>query len=805
MLRSFFILPIVLIFCHSVQGQNSDNKVIIIGDSTLAQLKDEAILEGKVMNIETQEPISDANLFIKKLNKGITTNKNGIYRIVLPTGPHQVQVQYVGMKPVTKSIFLYSSGILNIDMQEETVDLQEVIVNAKAGDDNVREVIAGIEKLTVKEIKTLPAFLGEVDVIKSLLLLPGVQTVGEGASGFNVRGGRIDQNLVLQNGAPLFNTSHVLGFFSVFNPDVTEEFSLYKGFIPAQYGGRVSSVLDVGLRDGNYDHYKVQGGIGLVSSRLAVEGPMIKDKTSFLAGGRVSYSDWILEQVKQIDIRQSSASFYDVNAALSHRFSDNSSLSLSFYKSYDYFRYSDQYGYDWGTQLWSARWRNLITPTLLSLSTAVYGDYGSTFFDPSGFDGFRLQNGIHYLQFKQNFLFTHFEDHILNAGAEWLSYDSRPETFMPYTQASAAIAEQIVKEQGREMSVYVNDEVLLNSRVLFSLGLRYSLFQNIGPYDVLQYKNDKPNVPSAIVDTISYAKGKVIKQYGGLEPRVSARINLGKSNSLKLSYNRMRQYIHLISNSTAPTPVDIWQVSNTYLPPQLADNFSIGYFHNFKENLWETSFELYYKKMDHLIEYKDFASLLLNSHLETELLIGKGKAYGGEIYFKRNSGTWTGWLSYAYTRTFIQVNGQNSEEKINQGAWYPANYDKPHNLTLVAQRKLGKNGSFATNLTYSTGRPISAIVSSYEAGNTLVPVFSGRNKYRIPDYYRLDISFTTGTLFSKGKYYKDNLSFSVYNLLSRRNAFSVFYQRAEGYFIPKAHQLSVLGAIFPAITYNFSF
>ncbi len=806
MLKVSVVFILSWLFSHLLFGQGvNDKNYIAIGDSTLTKLADEAVLEGKIIDAETQSPVSKANVFIEKLEKGITTDKNGLYRIVLPTGLHQIKIQYVGMQAVVKNIFLYSSGRLDILMKEETVDLDEIIVEGKAADENIREVTTGIEKLNIKEIKKLPAFLGEVDVVKSLLLLPGVQTVGEGASGFNVRGGRTDQNLVLQNGAPLFNTSHVLGFFSVFNPDVTEDFSLYKGFIPAQYGGRISSVLDVSLRDGNDRQYKVQGGVGLVSSRLAVEGPVIKGKTSFLAGARISYSDWILRQVKQINVRQSAASFYDINAALSHRFSDRSRLSLSFYQSDDYFRYSNQYGYTWGTQLGNARWRNLITPSLLSVSTAVYGDYSSTFFDPEGFDSFRLQNGIQYLQFKQNFLYTYFDQHTINAGAEWIRYDSKPETSAPYAETSTVVAERIEKEQGRELSWYVNDEIVVNSRISVAVGLRYSSFQNVGPYPVLQYQDQVPSAPAAITDTVRYAKGDVVKQYGGLEPRVAARFSLGKSNSLKLSYNRMRQYIHLISNSTAPTPVDIWQLSNTYLPPQRADNFSIGYFHNFRDNTWETSLEFYYKKMDHLLEYKDFARLLLNSHLETELLIGKGKAYGSELYIKRNKGKWTGWLSYAYTRTVVQASGQNPEESINRGDWYPANYDKPHNLTLVAQRQLGKEGAFAANFTYSSGRPISAVVSSYETSGLFVPVFSSRNEYRIPDYYRLDISFTTGKLFSKGKRYQDNMSFSVYNLLSRNNAFSVFYQRAEGYFIPVPHKLSVLGAAFPAITYNFSF
>ncbi len=778
-------------------------EVVTIGDSTQTN-QQEAVLAGRV-RLEGDKPIAEVSVSVPSLERGTITNRAGEYRLVLPVGEHRLTFQYVGLQPIAKTVRLYASGTLDIIMREQAVDLAEVIIQGRAADENVRGVASGVEKLNIETIKSLPAFLGEVDVVKSLLLLPGVSTVGEGASGFNVRGGRVDQNLILQDGALLLNSSHVLGFFSVFNPDVSENFTLYKGHVPAQYGGRLSSVLTVDTRNGSYDDFKVQGGLGLVSSRLAVEGPIIKDKTSFLVGGRVSYSDWILRQVRQVDVRQSSASFYDLNGLISHQFTPNNRLSIGYYGSEDYFRYSDQFGYTWGTQLLNLRWRALVSENWLSNFSAVRGVYRNTFFDPAGFDAFRLRSGLRYYQFKQNFTVSRLANQAIDLGAEYVSYDNDPTVSGPFDAASTVGNEQITNEAGREMSLYANDEITISPRVSVSVGLRYTLFQNVGPYDVFTYQNNAPTNVAAITDTIGYASGEVIQTYGGLEPRLAVRFQLNASSSIKLGYNRMRQYLHQISNSTSPTPVDIWQLSNRYIPPQVADNVSLGFFRNFRDNQWETSVEVYGKRMDNLVEYKDFAELLLNEHLETELLAAEGRAYGGELYIKKNQGKWTGWLSYAYARTWVRVVAAEGRETVNQGDWYPANFDKPHNVTLVAKRQLGEAGSFSTNFTYSTGRPAVIVVSSYIDGNTTVPVFSERNQYRIPNYVRLDISFTTGKLFSKGARYEDNLTISVYNLLSRDNAFSVFYRRTDERVLPQAFKFSVLGAAFPALTYNFNF
>lgn len=804
-LFSLVLLSLLLIeLCHGQQQGQSN----IRPDSTWVELS------GYVYDSEDGSTIEGAIVNMPGTTLGSATNSAGYYSFLLPKGVHTILVKMIGMEDVYQKINLLGPGSLDFNLKESTLILEKVVIEAEAPDRNVREVVSGISRLSIEEIENITPFLGEVDVLKSLQTLPGISTVGEGSSGFNVRGGRADQNLILQNGSQLFNSSHVLGFFSSFNPDLIDKFTLYKGNIPAQFGGRVSSVLDVELREGSSERLQFRGGLGLVSSRLVLEGPLKNKKTTFLFGGRTSYSNYVLKRTKNQDVRNSEASFYDINAIISHRFSDNSKVILSYYGSDDSFRFSNEFGFKWNTQLGNLRWKYIINPDLYSNLTVVYGNYSSRLFEPEGADAQDLNNGIKYFQLKQNFLYTSLDKHSINAGVEWVHYDSKPETSDPFSSASGLISQVVDKEQGREISAYINDEFGISDRVSLSVGLRYSLFQNIGPYDVFVYDPNMPRTVSAITDTINYASGDVIKSYGGLEPRLSMRYQLTPSSSIKLSYSKMRQYIHSISNTTSPTPIDVWQVSNTYIPPQVADNFSLGYFKNYQNDTWETSFDLFYRDTDNLVEYKDLVQLLVNNHLETDLLSGRGRSYGAELSIKKTKGMWTGWLSYTYSRAEIRVDGNGRNEQINRGEWFASNYDKPHNITVVLKKQLGEKSAFNANFTYSTGRPTSAITSFYEIGTATIPQFSDRNQFRIPDYFRIDLSFTiaenvwkhrVGKDLSKRRY-KDSLTISVYNLLARRNAYSVFFRIPDEFFLtPKPHKLSVLGQAFPALTYNFKF
>lgn len=779
---------------------------IRIGQFFAKKVGGRAILRGVVSDPETGAPLAGANLRVRDIEVGVTTGADGSYGLILPLGVHLLEATYVGLEPMSKYIEIYDDGVLDFGLSKQAYSLREVVVQAAIDDKNVRSTNPGVTQLQMKEIKALPTFLGEVDVLKSLLMLPGVSSVGEGAAGFNVRGGRIDQNLVQLNGGALFNASHVLGFFSAFNPDVIDQFTLYKGNVPAQFGGRASSVLDIVVRDGNFEEYEVKGGLGLVASRIAVEGPIVKDKTSFLLGGRAASADWLLGLVREPRVRSSSAAFSDMNLILSHRFNFNHRLSLSYYGSHDRFRYARDFGFQYGSRLWSARWNGILSNQLSTSSNLIAGDYRSQSFLPEGQQAFNLNNGIRYYQYKQNFFYVP-DRHTLNFGWEANVYRMKPDELQPRGAASIVLPQMVERDQSRDLAFYINDEFRLSNQLSISAGLRVAFFQQMGADQLLVYADpDQRSVPT-IVDTLDYAAGAVIQSYGGLEPRLGLRWGPDRDDAgaIKLSYNRSRQYIHLISNSTAPTPVDIWQVSNPYLPPQVADNFSIGYFRNFNRNVFESSIEFYYKDIDNLVDYRDFPELLLNEHIETDLITGLGRAYGLEVYFRRKAGRWTGWVSYTYSRSEIRIPQATTETSINAGRWYPSSFDQPHAVNWIVKRQLGKRSFLSFNFAYRTGRPITGLLASYEQNYSAIPHFSERNQYRIPDYWRLDASLLLAGREWPGKKYSWDLSVSVYNIFGRQNAFSVFYQRPEGVLVPKAFQLSILGAAFPAVTYNFSF
>lgn len=750
-------------------------------------------------------PIIGAVIFVEKINANAITDIDGRYELTLPIGKHVLEVQSIGYADYRRSLEIYDSGELEIALEEEVYELGEIVVAGTTSDNNVQSAQIGVARLTPLEIKQLPSFLGEADVIKSLFTLPGVSTAGEGATGFNVRGGNIDQNLVTQDGAMVYNSSHVLGFFSIFNADAIKAVTLYKGHIPAQYGGRLSSVLEVKTKDASNKEFKMRGGIGIVSSRLTAEIPLIKERTSLLLGGRSSYSDWILKRAKNLDLKNSSAYFYDFNAKLSHSLNNGSNLSLGYYQSYDFFRFSDQFGYDWGTQLATFNYNQLLGEKYSFSLDAAYGNLDNSFFDPEGFDAFTLQNGLKHLKGNADLFITALEGHEIHLGAAFIRSIGTPETIGARGIGSGTETRSVEKDRGQEFAFYINDDFDIGDFISISAGLRYSFYQNIGPNKLFLYdtENESTNFDKTIGFT-EFSDGDIIKNYSALEPRVSLKLGVGIDNSIKLSYNRMAQYIHLISNTTASTPIDIWQVSTPYIPPQLANNYSIGYFQNFNSNQWETSLEVFYKDIEQLIEYKDLPTLLLNEQLETELLIGQGRAYGAELSLKKKTGRWTGQMSYTYSRSERLVDGETSRTTINEGQWFPSNFDSPHNLNLTFKYQVNRRHLLSANFTYRKGRPITAPVAAYIVGNTEIPHYSPRNQFRIPNYHRLDLAYTFNRNAVRTKRFKGSLTISVYNLYFRRNAFSVFFKRIPG--TPaNAFRLAVLGTAFPSITYNFEF
>jgi hypothetical protein len=788
------------------KGEVPDNASrIVLGNADSKKVDGIPLIRGAIVDQYNGEEVIGGTVYIRELNLAAVTDIEGEFELPAPLGVHEVELSSIGYEPLILEIEVFGDDQWLIELPPKTYAIEEVVVKESASDKNISSVQIGIEQLSPLEIKQLPTFLGEPDVIRSLLTLAGVNTVGEGTTGFNVRGGNVDQNLIMQDGAPIFNSSHVLGFFSTFNPDIIRQVSLYKGNVPAQYGSRISSVLDVEIKDADNEAFHLRGGLGLVSSKLAAEIPLVKGQTSLLLAGRTSYSDWIARRVKNIDVRQSSAYFYDTNAKLTHRFGDGSNISLSFYESFDRFRFSDQFGFAWKNRTAGFQWNQLIGEDISSNLSVSYGLLNNEQFIPGTTLGFNLFSGLEYYKVRENLFFTLQDRHQVHLGGEWKLYQISPEQIEPRGPESAVIPREVEKDRGQEFAFFINDEWELNDRISLSIGLRYSFFQQLGEELQYVYAEGTPRLERNIVDSIFYGKGEVVETYGGLEPRLSVRYRLDASSSVKLSYNRIFQYIHLLSNTVAPTPVDLWQVSTSYLPPQRADNFSIGYFKNFDDNLWETSAEAYFRSMENLIEPKGLAELLLNPTIETQLAVGRGTAFGLELSVKRKGEGWlTGQLSYTFSRSLRRVQGVFREETINEGQVFPANFDQPHSLKFNMNMALNKRQSFNVNFIFNSGRPVTAPLSNYQVGSFLIPNYTTRNDLRIPAYHRMDLSFTTRRNAIRKTRYKGSLTFAIYNVYFRRNPFTVFFRRGPNEKL-EGFQLSVLGTAFPAITYNFEF
>lgn len=762
------------------------------------------LFRGKIMDMDTEEPIIGATILAVDLQQGIDTDTKGRFELTLPAGVHALEIQYVGYQGIKLELSLYENAAVDLKIEPALLNLEEIIIRAKPDNAKVRSTQIGVENLEVKSIKELPTALGEADVVKALESLPGVSTVGESSAGFNVRGGNIDQNLIVQDGAPILNTAHALGFFSSFNPDVISGISLYKGSIPAQYGGRLSSVLEVRIKEGDFQSWHGAGGLGLAYSRLSLEGPIIKNKLSIIFGARVSYSDWMLRLVSDPNIRNSAVSFQDFTGKLTYKMSDRNILALSGFRSNDYFRYSNEFGYQWQTQLYTFSWNFLATEKLSSAFKVIAGDYGSELFEPSGEAAFSLLNGVNYYVIKENIFYQPSADYQINAGLEWTRYEAKPEALRPYSDDSNITPQTINKDIGDEMAVYANTEINLSERWSLSAGLRYSRYRQLGPRDVYLYNAEVPRIPGSALDTVRYGSGDAIQTYDGWEPRISLKYSVSPTGSIKFGYNRLWQYIHLVSNTAAATPVDFWQVSTLHIPPQSSHSFSLGYFQNLKNDLWQLSLELYYKKLENLLTYKDLPQLLLSNQLETQLLSSEGKAYGFELSARKTSGKWHGQMSYTYARSLQRTLDAFPSEIINAGDWFPTNFDQPHQVNIVLKHDMNPIQSITFNFTYRTGRPYTIPTSNYSVGGIVVSHYSLRNEGRIPNYHRLDFSFNIDRTELKEKGFRQSFTFSLYNLYGRKNAFSVYFKRNQ-FNQQQAYRLALIGTILPAFSWNFIF
>lgn len=643
--------------------------------------------------------------------------------------------------------------------------------------------------------------IGEVDVIKSSLLLPGVQSVGEAAAGYNVRGGSTDQNLMLLNDAPILNPSHFFGFFSTFNSDIIGDITLYKSGIPAAYGGRISSVMDIKLKEGNKERFKVSGGISPVTGRVMIEGP-VKKRISYILSARATYSDWILKQLSDIQLQRSSASFYDIQGMTNIAINMKNKISLSAYYSDDKFDLYKQSTFNYSNFAATLQWHHFFKPNFSADFSAIVSNYHYQISEVQ--DPFAM-NAMYYFMnqrlAKADFNYLPSERHKVNFGLNITHYSLAPGEQLPLNDSSFIKPKKLEEERALESSLYLSDEYAVSPSITISGGLRYNMYTSFGPGNEFRYAENTPLSPGSILDTVHYSQRQIKASYPNLEFRVSSRFLIGNDFSLKAGVQRMYQYIYMISNTTAISPTDIWKLCDNYIKPQRSDQFSLGIYRNFKRNTIETSVEGYYKKLDNIIDYKGGAQLLMNEHLETVVLNGTGKAYGIELMAKKTGGSVTGWISYTYSRIFHKVDGEFTEEKINDGNYFPATYDKPHDLKLVVNSKLSRRFNVTTNFVYNTGRPITYPVGYFNFSDDNRVFYSKRNEFRIPDYIRLDLAATLNGNLKVRKLNHSSITLAIYNVLGRRNPYSIFFKFEEG--AVNGYKMSIFGNPIFTLTYNF--
>ena len=765
-------------------------------------------LSGTISEASSNETLIGVNILFPEINSGTVTNEYGFYSITLPEGNYKMIITYLGYQDITETIDLTSDRKRDFSLLEKLESLEEVIITENVERMSIRKPEMSVNKLAVSTIKKIPVLLGEADVIKAITLLPGVTNAGEGSSGFNVRGGAADQNLILLDEAIIFNSSHLFGFFSVFNPDAIKDVKLFKGGIPSRYGGRVSSVLEIFQKEGNSKELKVNGGLGLVASRLLIEGPIVKDKAAFLVGARTSYAHWFLP-LFDID---NSASFYDLNTKLNYRINDNNSIFLSGYFGRDNFSISDSFINTYGNAVGNFRWNHVFSDNLFSNLSLIYSDY---FYGLElDFVGFKWNSGIQNFNLKYDFKHYLNDKLQINYGANNIYYSFNPGKIKPNSPDSGIVEEQLIKKYANESAVYVDVEQDVTDKLSINYGLRLSHFVRLGQDKLNGYENDRPVVfdPFLLIyqsaDPVAIAspkRGDQLASFTNLEPRISLAYSFNDDNSIKASYTRLSQYLHLLSNTSSPTPLDVWTPSGPFVEPQLLDQYALGFFKNLKDGDYTLETEVYYKDIQNRIDYIDGANLIANNAIEQVILNGEARAYGLELLLRKNTGKFQGWLAYTLSKSEQRTPPRDENEiGINSGEWYNTPYDKPHDISIYANYELNKKWSFNTNLVYQTGRPTNYPIGQFEFQGITIPYYGLRNEERLPDYHRIDIAATLTPEKNKDRKWQSEWVFSIYNLYNRRNAASINFRRNQDTGVNEAIRTSIFGVV-PSVTYNFKF
>ena len=775
---------------------------------SLVQAQEIFNLNGVIKDGSNNETLYGVNILITDLNLGVVSNEYGFYSIKLPAGKHNILISYLGYKEQSISININENSTYNFSLKETSETLEEVVVTSDSQNTNIRAAEMSVNKLDISTIQKLPVVFGEVDVVKSLLLLPGVSNAGEGSSGFNVRGGAVDQNLILLDEATIYNSSHLFGLFSVFNPDAIKNLKLYKGGIPAKYGGRVSSVLEIFQKDGNSKEFKANGGIGIISSRLLAEGPILKDKGSFLVGGRTSYAHLFLK----LTDNQNTAYFYDLNTKLSYRLDNSNTILFSGYFGRDVFNINESFKNTYGNAVVNLRWNHVLTDNIFTNLSVIYSDYyyGLTL----DFVEFNWNSGIKNLNLKYDFSQYINENISLDYGIQNTYYEFNPGEIEPSTPTSGIIDYKLTKKYAFESALYISAEHHLSKNLTAEYGLRFSNFLRLGQEGLNLYKNDlavifnndfKIYEKAVPIGTKILKKSKVEKYFNALEPRIALAYSFNDKQSVKLSYNRINQYLHLITNTSSPTPLDIWAPSGKYIDPQVLNQIAFGYFENLKNGAYSIEIESFYKNIKNRVNYIDGANLIANNAIEQVILPGKARAYGLELLFKKNTGNFTGWVAYTLSKSEQQTPGRSSlETGINNGSWYNTAYDKTHDISITANYELNTKWQLNTNFNYQTGLPTTYPNAQYTFEALVIPVYSARNSERLPSYHRLDLSATYTPAKNKTRNYKSSWNFGIYNIYGRKNAVSLSFRNNDDTRRNEAVRLSIFGII-PSVTYNFKF
>lgn len=778
-------------------------ETITIGKADQDNQESIVVINGQITEKETGEPLIGATIYIEDLEKGYVTNINGHFTISLPRGRYLARFNCLGKEELQYYLQVLSGGFINIELENKLYPIHEITISASQYD-HIRSLQTGFNQLTIKSLKEIPVVMGELDVMKVVRMLPGIQDVGEGSAGIHIRGSAADQNMFYINRMPVYNTSHLFGFFSAFNPDIIKDFSLYKSSLPARYGGKLASVIEITSRQGNRKRYTARGGISPITAHIAAEGPIRKERSSFVLGARSTYSDWILSRMQDYDLRNSNALFYDLCANYNTAPNDQNLFKAFGYYSKDRFSLAAENIYGYSNAGGSVNWWHQFSPKLNTDITAVISRYEFQHIDSSlTFEAYQHQYRITHYELSSDFTWIPGRAHKVGMGTDVILYTLDRGEIIPVGENSTRKKVVLGEEKGIEGAVYVSDEIQLLPQLSMYGGVRYSIYSYLGPETVYKYYPGNPRTNEYISDTLNYSGGEFVKSYSGPELRMTINYQTGRNSSIKLSYNNTRQYLYMLSNTIAVSPIDQWKLCDYHVSPLTSNQYSAGFYKDFYNGSIHVSSELYYKTSKNIPEYKDGADFISASNIETEVLQGRQDAYGMELMCKKNNGKLTGWLSFTYSKSLIQVDGPNSWDKINQGEIYPANYDIPFSVNGIMNYRLNRRLSMSSNIVYHTGRPITYPVSVFYVDDIKYIRYSSRNFYRIPDYFRVDLSFNLEGNLKAHKLGHSYWMLSIYNLTGRKNAYSVFF-RIEDRKI-NGYKLSIYGQPLVTLSWNFKF